>query len=208
VFDAAGLPAAAAIVNLVVLTSAMSSANSGIYSTSRMVYGLATERDAPSVFARLSRRKVPQNALFLTGVMLLSSVVLLVFGLGESTGFAIVTTVSSLCFMFVWSMILISYLVYRRRRPQEHAASTFPMPFGRIMPWVVLAFFGFLLWAFTGDADTRIGLVATPVWFALLAVGYLGLRRTPAHRRARAEHRAFAAREVVLAERWRRGSGE
>lgn len=206
VFDAAGLPAAAAIVNLVVLTSAMSSANSGIYSTSRMVYGLATEQDAPSLFARLSRRNVPQNALFLTGVVLLSSVAMLAFGLGESTGFAIVTTVSSLCFMFVWSMILVSYIVYRKRRPQEHAVSKFRMPFSRVMPWVVLAFFVFLLWAFTGDADTRVGLVATPVWFALLGIGYLGLRRTSAHRRARDEHRDVAARERELAERWRQGT--
>ena len=49
-FSLAGLGAAATVVNLVVLSSAMSSANSGIYSTSRMVYGLAQEGDAPSVF--------------------------------------------------------------------------------------------------------------------------------------------------------------
>ena len=80
-FSLAGLGAAATVVNLVVLTSAMSSANSGIYSTSRMVYGLAQEGDAPSgASARLSRRKVPQNALFLSCVLLLSGVVLMYAG--------------------------------------------------------------------------------------------------------------------------------
>ena len=201
VFDAAGLPAAAAVVNLVVLTSAMSSANSGIYSTSRMVYGLATQRDAPRMFARLSSRRVPRNALFLTAVMMLSSVVLLASGLGESSGFSVVTTVSSLCFMFVWTMILASYLVYRRRRPQDHAASRFKMPLGTVMPWVVFAFFGFLLWAFTGDPDTLTGLLATPVWFVLVAVGYLLVRRTPGHRAQREEFRRQVADEHQEKER-------
>ncbi|MFE5775787.1 amino acid permease [Brachybacterium sp. NPDC056505] len=203
VFATAGLPAAAAIVNLVVLTSAMSSANSGIYSTSRMVFGLATQNDAPRLFARVSRRHVPQNALFLTGVMLLASVVLLVFGLGESTAFSVVTTVSSLCFMFVWTMILLSYLAYRRRRPQDHAASRFRMPLGGVMPFVVMAFFAFLLWAFTGASDTLAGLLATPVWFLLVAIGYVLIRRDGAHAAQREEFRARAAREKDEAARWR-----
>jgi len=58
----------------------MSSANSGIYSTSRMVYGLAQEGDAPAVFGALSGRKVPRNALFLSCVLLLSGVVLMYAG--------------------------------------------------------------------------------------------------------------------------------
>jgi len=205
VFDVAGLPAAAAVVNLVVLTSAMSSANSGIYSTSRMVYGLATDGDAPGVFARLSSRRVPQNALFLTGVLMLSSVVLLGFGLGESTGFSIVTTVSSLCFMFVWTMILVSYIVYRRRRPQDHAATIFAMPLGQVMPWVVMAFFVFLLWAFTGDPDTRAGLFATPVWFIAVGIGYLMLRRSPQHVAAREAHQKRVAEEHRAAAQWAAG---
>lgn len=207
VFDAAGLPAAAAIVNLVVLTSAMSSANSGIYSTSRMVFGLATQQDAPEVFARVSRRRVPQNALFLTGVMLLASVMLLAFGLGESAAFSVVTTVSSLCFMFVWTMILLSYLAYRRRRPQDHAVSTFPLPGGRVMPFVVMAFFAFLLWAFTGDPDTLAGMLATPVWFVVIGAGYLLLRRRPEHAAQREAFRARVEQERAEARAWADGTG-
>jgi len=204
-FSLAGIGAAAHLVNLVVLTSAMSSANSGIYSTSRMVFGLATDGDAPGIFSKLSRRKVPQNALFLSGVVLLSSVVLLVFGLDQSKGFSIVTTISSLCFMFVWAIILISYLVYRRRRPQDHATSAFAMPLGRSMPWVVFAFFAFLLWAFTKDADTLSGLIATPVWFVLVGIGYLFLRRTPRHIAARAEHAKQVQDEHAKRDAWVRG---
>ena len=204
-FSLAGIGAAAHLVNLVVLTSAASSANSGIYSTSRMVYTLATSGDAPRVFAKLTRAKVPRNALFLTGVLLLSSLVLLLTGLDKSAGFSVVTTISSLCFMFVWTMILISYLVYRRRRPHEHAASAFRMPLGRSMPYVVMAFFVFLLWAFTQDPETLIGLIATPVWFIVVGIGYLLLRKNPEHARLRADHIAKAAQERRSAVEWRAG---
>lgn len=206
-FTLAGLGAAAHLVNAVVLTSAMSSANSGIYSTSRMVYGLATEGDAPKVFAKLSGRKVPQNALFLTGVMLLSSVVLLGFGLDKSAGFTVVTTVSSLCFMFVWTIILVSYLVYRSRRPQAHAESAFKMPLGTVMPWVIFAFFLFLLWAFTRETDTLQAMLVTPIWFLIVGAAYLVLRRNPEHLAARQAFAARVAEEKRAAAQWRSAQG-
>ena len=180
-FSLAGLGAAATIVNLVVLSSAMSSANSGIYSTSRMVYGLAQEGDAPSVFSSLSRRKVPQNALFLSCVLLLSGVVLMYAGQDIGKAFDMVTTVSAVCFVFVWSIILASYLAFRRRRPHLHDASKFQMPGGIPMVCVVFAFFAFVLWALTTQPDTLLALLVTPVWFILLGAAWFVLRRRPAH---------------------------
>ncbi len=203
-FSLAGITAAAHLVNMVVLTSAASSANSGVYSTSRMIYGLATDGDAPKIFAKLSKRHVPQNALFLSGVALLSSLLLLATGLDKSRGFSIVTTISSLVFMFVWGMILISYIVYRRRRPQDHERSRFKMPLGLVMPYVVLAFFVFLLWAFTKDPDTLAGLLATPIWFAVVGIGYLLVRRNPGHKQARALHRGKVIDEKREAQAWAR----
>src|SRR5574340_569272 len=180
-FTLAGLGIAASVINFVVLTSAASSANSGIYSTSRMVYGLAREGDAPARFGRLTSRQVPANALLLSGVFLLSSVVMVVAGDSLIEAFTIVTTISSLCFMFVWSIILVSYIVYSRRRPHLHEASTFKMPGGTVMCYVVLAFFGFLIWAFAQKTDTLHALLITPVWFAILGIAWAVLRRRPRH---------------------------
>src|SRR5919112_400132 len=189
-FSLAGLGAAATVVNLVVLSSAMSSANSGIYSTSRMVFGLAQEGDAPDVFGKLSRRKVPQNALFLSCVLLLSGVVLMYAGQDIGKPFDMVTTVSAVCFVFVWSIILASYIAFRRRRPHLHTASKFKMPGGIPMVWVVLAFFAFVLWTLTTQPDTLAALLVTPVWFILLGAAWLVLRRRPAHL---ARYEAFKA---------------
>ncbi|AKS34114.1 amino acid permease [Mycolicibacterium goodii] len=189
-FSLAGLGIAASVVNFVVLTSAASSANSGIYSTSRMVYGLASEGDAPALFSRLTSRRVPANALFLSGVFLLSGVVIIALGDSIIEAFTLVTTISSLCFMFVWTIILSSYLVYRRRRRHLHAASVFKMPGGVVMCWVVLAFFVFLVWAFTQKADTLQALLVTPVWFIVLGIAWAVLRRRPGHLAREAAFRA------------------
>lgn len=180
-FSLAGLGIAATVVNLVVLTSAMSSANSGIYSTSRMVFGLARDGDAPAVFGKLSRRKVPQNALFLSCVLLLAGVVLLYAGKDIGAAFDMVTTVSAVCFMFVWSIILLSYLVYRKKRPELAAASKYKMPGGVAMVYVVFAFFLFLIWALTTQPDTLTALLVTPIWFVILVIAWLAIRRSPHH---------------------------
>lgn len=179
-FSLAGLGIAASLINFVVLTSATSSANSGIYSTSRMVYGLAQEGDAPAAFGKLTRRRVPANALYLSGVFLLTGVIMVAVGGSIIEAFTIVTTISSLCFIFVWSIILLSYIVYRKRRPHLHEASTFKMPGGVAMCYTVFAFFAFLIWAFTQKHDTLQALLVTPIWFIVLGVAWAVVRRRPA----------------------------
>ncbi|MDU4268539.1 MAG: amino acid permease, partial [Enterobacter hormaechei] len=76
-FVLVGLPAAASLINFVVLTSAASSANSGVFSTSRMLFGLAQEGVAPSAFAKLSKRAVPAKGLTFSCICLLGGVVML-----------------------------------------------------------------------------------------------------------------------------------
>lgn len=176
-FSLAGLGIAAHVVNFVVLTSATSSANSGIYSTSRMIYGLATSRLAPQTLGKLNSRKVPVNALFFSCIFLLAGVVLLYAGQSIIEAFTIVTTISALLFIFIWSIILASYLQYRRKRPDLHEKSTFKLPGGRASVVMVFAFFAFILWALAQEPDTAVALKVTPVWFVLLGIIYLAIRK-------------------------------
>ncbi|MEO7067313.1 MAG: D-serine/D-alanine/glycine transporter [Rhodanobacter sp.] len=176
-FVLAGIPAAASLINFVVLTSATSSANSGIFSTSRMLYGLAEEKHAPSAFARLSKAAVPSRGLLFSCLCLLLGASLVYLIPNVITAFTLVTTLAAVLFMFVWSLILSAYIVYRRKRPELHEASVYKMPGGVVMCWVCLAFFAFVVILLTLQADTREALLASPVWFALLGVGYLWKRR-------------------------------
>lgn len=175
-FSLAGLGIAAHVVNFVVLTSATSSANSGIYSTSRMIYGLATSKLAPEALGKLNNRKVPVNALFFSCIFLLAGVVLLYAGQSIIEAFTIVTTISALLFIFIWSIILASYLQYRRKRPDLHEKSTFKMPGGRAAVVMVFGFFAFILWALAQEPDTAAALKVTPFWFVFLAIAYLVMK--------------------------------
>lgn len=175
-FSLAGLGIAAHVVNFVVLTSATSSANSGIYSTSRMIFGLATSKLAPRALGHLNERQVPINALFFSCIFLLAGVVLLYAGQSIIEAFTIVTTISALLFIFIWSIILASYVQYRRKRPDLHAKSAFKMPGGFAAVALVFAFFAFILWALGQKPDTAIALKVTPIWFVLLGISYLMVR--------------------------------
>lgn len=180
-FALAGLGAAASVVNFVVVTSAASSANSGVFSTGRMLFGLADEGSAPSAFRRLNRGGVPAPAVLLTAPLLLISVPLL-YATGSVIGvFTVITTVASLLFMFVWGMIVASYLVYRRRHAQRHAASSYRMPGGAVMCWAILAFFVFVIWTLSTESETAVALAWFPSWFVVLAAGWLVVRRRPGH---------------------------
>jgi D-serine/D-alanine/glycine transporter len=178
-FSLAGLGAAASMVNFVVMTSAASSANSGLFSTGRMLFGLADEGSAPLNFRRLNRGGVPAPALLATAPLLLVSVPLLYAGDSVIDVFTLVTTVSALLFVFVWTMIIVSYLVYARRYPDRRAASTYKMPGGAVSCWAVLAFFVFVIWTLITDHETAIALAWFPLWFVALAVGWSVVRSRP-----------------------------
>lgn len=182
-FSLAGLVGAAGVVNFVVLTSAASSANSGIFSTSRIMYGMAGDNEAPKTFGVLSGNKVPARALLLSCVCLLPGVALPYAGDSVGSAFTLVTSISAILFITVWAFIVISYLAYRKKRPELYATSKFRMPGGKIMAWVVLVFFGLVIIALGFAEDTRIALYAAPVWYLILIAAYFGLVR-PAKRRA------------------------
>ena len=193
-FTLAGLGIAAHIINFVVITSATSSANSGIFSTSRMAFGLARERSAPQFLGKISKNGVPRNALFLSAVMLLSSIVLLYAGDSISSAFNLVTTVAAVLVIFAWAMIMVSYLMYRKKFPSRHKKSKFRLPGGRFSAWLALAFFAFTIGVLTMNEETLMGLLAMPVWFVILGIGWVFKRRADARR-----HEAISTRTAQIA---------
>ena len=137
-----------------------------------MVYGLSQEGYAPKFLGNLSGSGVPRNALFLTSILLLSSIALLYAGDSIIEAFTLVTTMAAVLVIFVWSMILVSYLCYRAKRPNLHRETTYPMPGGVVACWIVLAFFAFIIGILATDKDTLTGLMLMPIWFILLTIGW------------------------------------
>ncbi|QDS35455.1 amino acid permease [Brevibacillus brevis] len=175
VFAAIGIAAAAGIVNFVVLTSAASACNSAIFSTSRMVYSLAKEKNAPVPLTKLTANKVPANALWFSTVVILIAVVLN-YVMPEGV-FTLITSVSTVCFIFIWGITVICHLKYRKTRPDLAKANSFKMPLYPFANYLILAFLAFVLVVLALADDTRVALFITPVWFILLVVIYK-LRKT------------------------------
>ncbi|WP_322063256.1 amino acid permease [Paraburkholderia sp. J63] len=171
-FRLAGFPAAAGIINFVVLTSAASSANSGVYSGSRMLFGLAARKCAPVSFGTLSTNGVPVFGLMFSGTCMLAGLALLIVVPEVMTAFTLISTVSAILVIFTWSMILTAYIAYTRKSPRLHLQSSFQCPGGAVMAAISLAFLLFVLCLLALKPDTRLALVAMPAWFAFLVVAY------------------------------------
>ncbi|QIM18994.1 amino acid permease [Leucobacter coleopterorum] len=166
----AGFGLAAFAIQLVVLTSAASSANSGLYSGTRMLFGLSKDAHAPAAFSRTNNRGVPTKAVFFTCVFLFSAIPLLFAGDGVVAAFTFVSSMCATLILFTWGSIVVSYIVYRRRFPEKHAASKFKMPLAAVAPWLVLGFFVFIAGTLLYGDDTRPPFLAAPIWFLILTL--------------------------------------
>ncbi|MCP3720989.1 amino acid permease [Paraburkholderia sp. CNPSo 3281] len=171
-FMLAGFPAAAGVINFVVITSAMSAANSGVFATSRMLFGLAASGHGSKFFLKLSRSAVPMRGLLFSSACMFAGLSVLHFIPEVMGAFTILTTVSAILYIFVWGMILVAYMRYRRRDPELHRKSAYKMPGGLFAAWVGLAFFVAMIWLLALEPDTAQALRVMPAWFLGLAVMY------------------------------------
>jgi len=178
VFEKLGIPAAASIINIVVITAASSSCNSGLFSTGRMLYSLACRGQGPRSLAVLSHRNVPAAGIHVSAAVMLIGVFLNY--MVPKHVFIWVTSVSLIGTLWTWGIIMYSHLGYRRAvREGRVAGATFRMPGAPVVNWLVIAFLLFVTAMLSLQPDTRVALYVAPVWFALLAVGYFGSRPQP-----------------------------
>lgn len=169
-FSLVGIPIAAGIINFVVLTSAASACNSGLFSTSRILFNLSKTDQAPANFKKLNKNHVPGNALLISTIVV--SIGALLSKLIPEQAFGIVSTISAICFIWVWGVILICHIKYKKTRPDLHAKSTFKAPFTPFINYAVLTLFGVILIIMLFASETRPALLLTPLWFVLLYVMY------------------------------------
>ncbi|AKE89948.1 amino acid transporter [Rhodococcus sp. WB1] len=112
VIDSFGIPAAATIMDVIVLTSVLSCLNSGLYTASRMIFSLSRRGDAPPSLATIGRSGVPRNAVLVSTV-----VGFLTVGLNylyPETVFLFLVNSSGAIALFVWLVIAASQLRMRR----------------------------------------------------------------------------------------------
>ncbi len=188
-FNLAGIKVLPSIINAGVLTSAFSAGNSGLYGTSRMLYGLALRGQAPKIFARTTKNGLPITALMCA--TLFSCLAYMALGSGAATALNWLSNLTSLSGFIVWTTICITYLRFKKGvetqgidRSKFHYANRFqPYPAYWCICWsvIIIVFNGWENFT-TGNFDASSFIVAyinVPLFFALV-VGYWLVKR-PRH---------------------------
>jgi len=185
VFEQIGIPGAAGIINFVLLTAALSSCNSGIYSTGRMVRSLSLRGEAPAALGGLSSRRVPFAGIVLSAAMMVIGVIVNL--VSPDKAFNYITSVSTIGIIFVWGMILVCHLIYRARvRRGELPASDYRLPGAPVSSVLALAFLGLVVVLLFWTDSGRTALVVGLVWAVLVCAGYPVVNRLARRRESAA----------------------
>lgn len=158
------------ILNLVVLTAALSVYNSCVYSNSRMLYGLARQGNGPHVLASVDRRGVPVVAI---GVSALATAICVLINFlmpGKAFGLLMSLVVSAL--VINWGMISLAHLKFRRTMASRGTVTKFRAlwyPFGN---YLCLLFMAAVLVIMLMTPGMEISVYLIPVWICVLGVGY------------------------------------
>lgn len=171
-FTLIGVPFAAGIVNFVVLTAAASATNSGIYSNSRILFGLAKQGLGPKVLTKTNSNGVPYPSMLVSSITLLIAALLNFIFPDAIKLFIYVTTLSTVLFLVVWGMIIVSYIAYVKKNPEQHQSSAFKLWGGKIIAYIVLSFFIFIFILLFFSKDTRVAIFISPLWFIFLFFYY------------------------------------
>ena len=188
IFSGLGIPAAAGILNLVVLSAAVSVYNSGAYSNARMLYILARQGNAPAFFARLNRQGAPYLGTLFSA--LCTAVIVLLNWLFPGQVFLYVVSVATAAALLTWGMIALTHIRFRRIRDArgQGEKDSFRAPGCPWLNYLCLAFLALVLALMTRLDGTRPAVFALPLWLAVL---YAGFRLKKAR-----EKRRGAARET------------
>jgi amino acid transporter, AAT family len=170
-FEQIGIPGAAGIINFVVLTAALSSCNSGIFSTARMLFNLAQHGEAPQNFGKVTKNGVPGIAVIASAGALLIGVVLNY--IVPAKVFTWVTSIATFGAIWTWGVILLSQIRYRNTlKPAESKALKYKMPLFPYTSYIALAFLAFVIGLMAYNPDTRIALVIGPLFLVFLVTVY------------------------------------
>ncbi|MGW8464287.1 amino acid permease [Pseudomonas sp. CLCA07] len=186
IFDNLGISSAATILNIVVISAAISAINSDIFGAGRMMYGLAQQGHAPKGFARLSRNGVPWMTVVVMSAALLLGV-LLNYLIPENV-FLLIASIATFATVWVWLMILCTQVAMRRSMSAEQVAQLkFPVPFWPYAPMAAIAFMLFIFGVLGYFPDTQAALIVGVVWIVLLVLAYLTWVKPAAGRAALVE---------------------
>nr|WP_127842959.1 amino acid permease [Actinomyces wuliandei] len=174
-FSGLGIPHAGDIIQVVVLTAAMSSLNAGLYATGRTLRSMAVAGEAPRVAAGLNRNQVPAGGIILTSALGLLGVVLNAY-LPEDA-FEIVMNLAGIGIAGTWAAILVTHLAYLRKvRAGEETRPDYKMPGAPWSTYAALLFFTVVVASNLASPAGRWTLALFTVVVIMMVAGWYAVR--------------------------------
>ncbi|KAA9001730.1 amino acid permease [Affinibrenneria salicis] len=175
IFHALNSNLVANILNVVVLTAALSVYNSGVYCNSRMLYGLAQQGNAPQSLAKINARGVPVRSIALSALATSAGVALNYLMPGKAFALLMALVVSTL--VINWIMICLAHLRFRQammRKGCEPRFKAFWYPWSN---YLCLLFLALILLILLFSPGVRISVILIPFWVAAIYLGFLLAQR-------------------------------
>lgn len=164
---ATGIKNASSIINFVVISAAVSSTNSFLYSAGRLLFSVTFNGKGKwnETFGHLSHRQLPQNSLILSAV-LMGLAPLITFLIGDQA-FNFISSTSTSMFLIIWCLMTLTHIAYRRRTP-ESELNDFKMPGFPYLDYLILLFFGLMIILLLILPSYRIPMIAAILIFIIL----------------------------------------
>ncbi|MFJ5438916.1 amino acid permease [Pectobacterium brasiliense] len=161
----------ATVLNIVVLTAALSVYNSCVYCNSRMLFGLAKQGNGPKVLKTVDARGVPVVAIGISALATALCVLINYLIPGKAFELLMALVVSAL--VINWAMISLAHLKFRAQKDKEGTVTKFKALLYPLGNYICLLFLAGILVIMFLTPGIQISVMLIPVWLVILAVGYL-----------------------------------
>lgn len=164
---ATGIRSASSIINFVVISAAVSSTNSFLYSAGRLLFSVTFHGKGKwnQTFGHLSHRQLPQNGLILSAILMaMAPLITLMIG---NQAFNFISSTSTSMFLIIWCLMILTHMSYRRQTP-ENQLNDFKMPAYPYLDYLILLFFILMIILLLILPSYRIPMIAAIVIFLVL----------------------------------------
>lgn len=169
-FGSIGVQGMDVVMNLVVLTAALSSLNAGLYSTGRIMRSMSLNGSAPKFAGRMNKAGVPYGGIVITAVVAVLGVVL--NAVVPAKAFEIVLNFAAIGIIASWAMIVLCQMaLVKSAKRGEQDRPSFRMPFAPVSGWVTLGFLALVLVMMAFDNPVGTWTVASLVIIIPLIIG-------------------------------------
>lgn len=165
----------ASALNFIILVASLSVFNSGVYSNSRMLFGLSVQGNAPAFLTRVNARGVPVNSLFLSAAI--TSLVIVINYLLPKEAFGLLMALVVATLLLNWIMICLAHLKFRAAMRRQGRETKFKALLYPASNYVCIAFLVLILGLMCTIDGMRMSAILLPVWIAFLFIAFKLLRR-------------------------------